>query len=74
MVHGPKAGIELLDTLRGDARLADHYRLMAVRAHMHEIAGDLVAAAADYLAAARRTTSVPEREYLAAQAAKLSKV
>jgi predicted RNA polymerase sigma factor len=72
MGHGPKAGIELLDTLRGDARLADHYRLMAVRAHMHEIAGDLVAAAADYLAAARRTTSIPEREYLAAQAANLA--
>jgi predicted RNA polymerase sigma factor len=72
MVHGPSAGIDLLDTLRGDARLADHYRLIAVRAHLHEMAGDLEAAAADYLAAARRTTSIPEREYLAAQAANLA--
>ena len=72
MVHGPKAGIELLDTLRDDPRLADHYRLTAVRAHMHEMAGDATAAITDYLAASRRTTSIPERDYLAAQAAKLS--
>jgi len=72
MVHGPKAGIELLDTLRDDPRLADHYRLTAVRAHMHEMAGDAIAAVTDYLAASRRTTSIPERDYLAAQAAKLA--
>jgi RNA polymerase sigma factor (sigma-70 family) len=72
MVHGPKAGIELLDTLRDDPRLADHYRLAAVRAHMHEMAGDSAAAVNDYLAASCRTTSIPERDYLAAQAAKLA--
>jgi predicted RNA polymerase sigma factor len=73
MVHGPRAGLELLDTLRNDPRLADHYRLAAVRAHLHEMAGDAVAAAADYLAAAQRTASIPERDYLHAQAAALAK-
>jgi len=72
MVHGPRAGLELLATLRDDARLADHYRLAAVRAHMHEMAGDVDKAVADYLAAARRTTSIPERNYLNGQAARLT--
>ena len=39
---------------------------------MHEMAGDAIAAVTDYLAASRRTTSIPERDYLAAQAAKLA--
>ena len=59
MVHGPRAGLELLATLAGDVRLRGHYRLAAVRAHMHEMAGDADAAIADYLAASRRTASVP---------------
>jgi RNA polymerase sigma factor (sigma-70 family) len=71
MVHGPRAGLELLATLAGDVRLKAHHRLAAVRAHMHEMAGDVEAASADFLAAARRTASVPERDYLAAQAARL---
>jgi hypothetical protein len=41
------------------------------QAYLRELAGDLGAAAAGYLQAARRTTSVPERRYLAAQAARL---
>ncbi len=72
MVHGPRGGLELLATLADDPRLRDHYRLAAVRAHMQEMAGDAVAAVADYLAAARRTASVPERNYLSAQAARLA--
>jgi RNA polymerase sigma factor (sigma-70 family) len=72
MVHGPRPGLELLATLAGDPLLRDHYRLAAVRAHMHEMAGDADAAIADYLAAARRTASVPERDYLSAQAARLA--
>ena len=71
MVHGPRAGLDLLATLAADVRLRDHYRLTAVRAHLHEIAGDADAAIADYLAASRRTASVPERDYLSAQAARL---
>jgi predicted RNA polymerase sigma factor len=73
MAHGPRAGLDVLATLADDARLKDHYRLAAVRAHMHEMAGDAGAAVADYLTAARRTTSIPERDYLNAQAAKLAR-
>jgi predicted RNA polymerase sigma factor len=72
MVQGPRAGLELLATVAEDARLKDHYRLAAVRGHMHEMAGEVEAAVADFATAARRTTSTPERDYLNAQAARLS--
>jgi RNA polymerase sigma factor (sigma-70 family) len=70
MVHGPAAGLKLLEAL--DERLAGHYRLDAVRAHLFEKAGDAEAAVAHYRAAAGRTTSIPEQHYLATQAARLS--
>ena len=69
MVHGPAAGLELLDPL--DERLAGHYRLDAVRGHLFEMLGDTTAAARHFRAAASRTTSVPERHYLTTQAARL---
>jgi predicted RNA polymerase sigma factor len=72
MVHGPPAGLELLKTLDADGRLAGHYRLDAVRAHLLGLAGDHQAAIAHYRAAADRTTSLPERQYLATQAARLA--
>jgi RNA polymerase sigma factor (sigma-70 family) len=72
MVHGPAAGLALLDELDRDVRLAGHYRLDAVRAHLLERAGDHVAALAHYRAAASRTTSVPERNYLIDRAARLA--
>jgi RNA polymerase sigma factor (sigma-70 family) len=72
MVHGARTGLELLATLDADERLADHYRLAAVRGHLHEMAGDHVAAVSHYRAAAGRTTSIPERNYLIAQAARLA--
>ena len=71
MVHGPRAGLALMTRLDGDPRLAGHYRLDAVRGHLHEMAGDRVAALRHYLAAAGRTTSLRERDYLHAQAARL---
>jgi len=71
MVHGPRAGLELLAELDGDERIAGHYRLDAVRAHLHEMAGDHPAAIACYLAAAGGTASVPERDYLHLQASRL---
>jgi len=73
MVHGPRAGLELLKTLDADERLAGHYRIDAVRAHLLERAGDLDAAVEHYRAAANRTTSIPERDYLLTQAARLSR-
>jgi RNA polymerase sigma factor (sigma-70 family) len=72
MVHGPQAGLELLKSLDADERIARHHRLDAVRAHLLEMAGDRDAAIARYRAAAKRTTSVPERNYLMTKAARLS--
>jgi RNA polymerase sigma factor (sigma-70 family) len=69
MVDGPAAGLELLATLDGDARLADHHRLAAVRAHLLEQAGERDAARAHYGEAARLTTSMPEQRYLDGRAA-----
>jgi len=71
MVHGPPAGLELLQALDADGRLAGHHRLDAVRAHLLEMAGDHEAAIAHYQTAAGRTTSLPERNYLITQAARL---
>ena len=69
MVHGPYEGLAVLDEVQ--ERLAGHYRLDAVRAHLLEMAGDTNAAHAHYRAAAERTTSLPERHYLTACAARL---
>ena len=72
MVHGPGTGLELLDALDADGRLAGHHRLDAVRAHLLELAGDPQSAIAHYRIAAGRTTNLPERNYLITQAARLS--
>ncbi len=72
MVHGPSKGLELLEALDSDSRLAAQHRLDAVRAHLLEMAGDHEGAIAHYRAAAARTTSIPERNYLMSQAARLN--
>jgi predicted RNA polymerase sigma factor len=69
MAEGPSAGLVVLDSL--DERLAGHYRLDAVRAHLLEMAGDTEGALQHYRAAANRTTSLPEQHYLAMKAARL---
>lgn len=71
MVEGPSRGLELLKALDGDPRLAGHYRLDAVRAHLLEMVGDYERAVQHYRIAASRTTSIPEQNYLMAQAARL---
>lgn len=71
MADGPAAGLAQLATIEGDERLAGHHRLEAVRAHMLELAGDRERAAGAYRAAARLTTSLPERRYLESRAAAL---
>ncbi len=73
MVHGPSKGLELLRALDSDPRLAGHHRLDAVRAHLLEMAGEHETAIEHYRIAAGRTTSIPERNYLMTQAARLSK-
>jgi predicted RNA polymerase sigma factor len=71
MVNGPRAGLELLATLDADERMAGHHRLHAVMAHLEELAGDVAAARASDLTAARGTSSLPERRYLEGRAARL---
>jgi RNA polymerase sigma factor (sigma-70 family) len=71
MVHGPERGLERIQTLDKDERLAGHFRLDAVRGHLFEKLGDLEKAVEHYRAAATRTTSLPEQNYLMTQAARL---
>jgi RNA polymerase sigma factor (sigma-70 family) len=71
MVHGPETGLTLLAPLDADARIAGHYRLDAVRGHLQELAGRHQVAIRHYQAAAARTASMPERNYLTTQAARL---
>ena len=70
MVHGPRAGLDMLDAL--DEALAGHFRLDIVRAHLLEMAGDTAAAVEHFRAAAHGTRSIPERNYLLTQAARLA--
>ena len=72
MVEGPSAGLALLRDLDADGRMQHHHRLHAVRAHLLEMAGDRDSAIAHYRSAAGKTTSVPERNYLMAQAGRLA--
>jgi RNA polymerase sigma factor (sigma-70 family) len=72
MVQGPAKGLQLLKALDSDPRLAGHYRLDAVRAHLLEKMGDHEAAIKHYRLAAAQTTSIPEQNYLVAQAARLA--
>jgi predicted RNA polymerase sigma factor len=69
MVEGPAAGLAALEGL--DGQLTGH-RLDAVRGHLLEMSGDHDAAMTHYRAAAGRTTSAPERDYLTSRAARLS--
>jgi RNA polymerase sigma factor (sigma-70 family) len=62
------AGLRETDRLR--EVLGDRHRWHAVRAYLHELGGDLPAAAAAYADAARRATNVAERDHLVRQAAR----
>ena len=72
MVEGPDAGLERVDTIAQDERLKGHYRIDAVRAHLHERAGRRDLALEHYRRAAERTASLPERNYLLNKAAQLA--
>ncbi|GFE83854.1 RNA polymerase sigma24 factor [Steroidobacter agaridevorans] len=71
MAHGPTRGLELLTPLEKDERLRGNHRLDAVRAHLLERAGERDRAVELYQAAATKTSSIPERNYLMLKAAKL---
>lgn len=67
-VLGPAAGLRETDRLRDV--LGERHRWHAVRGYLHELAGDLPAAATAYVEAARRATHVAERDHLVHQAAR----
>jgi RNA polymerase sigma factor (sigma-70 family) len=71
MARGPRAGLDLLGELEADERVADDHRLHAVRAHLLELDGDLTGARDAYLAAAHRTTNLPQQRYLHDRATRL---
>src|SRR3954451_12978825 len=64
----PAAGLREADRLRDV--LGERHRWHAVRGHLHELGGELPAAAAAYAEAARRATDVAERDHLVRQAAR----
>jgi RNA polymerase sigma factor (sigma-70 family) len=72
MVDGPLSGLDLVEKLQTDERIAEDHRLHAVRAHLLEMAGDVMAARDSYQAAARRAMSQPQQRYLNSRAARLA--
>jgi RNA polymerase sigma factor (sigma-70 family) len=72
MVRGPQAGLELLAGLDADERMTGSHQLHAVRAHLLEMADERDAARDAYLAAATRTSNLPQQRYLHARAARLT--
>jgi predicted RNA polymerase sigma factor len=72
MARGAPAGLDLLGKLDADERIAEDHRLHAVRAHLLEMTGEFAAARDSYLAAASRTTSLPQQRYLYGRAAYLT--
>jgi hypothetical protein len=71
-VLGAAAGLRETDRLR--EVIGERHRWHAVRGHLHELDGDLPAAASAYAEAARRATNVAERDHLVCQAARASRL
>ncbi|MEU8300380.1 DUF6596 domain-containing protein [Micromonospora sp. NPDC048909] len=71
MSRGAPAGLELLDRLRAEGRLADDPRLPAARAHLLELIGDRSGARDAYRASAARSTNLAQQRYLHARADRL---
>ena len=67
-VLGAGAGLRETDRLRDV--IGDRHRWHAVRGHLHELGGDLPAAADAYAEAARLATNVAERDHLVRQSAR----
>jgi RNA polymerase sigma factor (sigma-70 family) len=68
-VLGAAAGLRETDRLR--EVIGERHRWHATRGYLHELAGDLAAAATAYAQAARRCTNVAERDHLIRQAARV---
>jgi RNA polymerase sigma factor (sigma-70 family) len=67
-VQGAAVGLRETDRLRDV--IGERHRWHAVRGYLHELDGDLPAAATAYAEAARRATNVAERDHLVRQAAR----
>ncbi|HZD98654.1 MAG TPA: DUF6596 domain-containing protein, partial [Micromonosporaceae bacterium] len=67
-VRGAAAGLHETERLRDV--IGERHRWHAVRGHLHELDGDLPAAATAYARAARRATNVAERDHLVRRAAR----
>ena len=67
-VLGAAAGLRETDRLR--EVIGERHRWHAVRGHLHELDGDLPAAASAYAEAAGRATNIAERDHLVRQAAR----
>ncbi len=72
MVHGPEHALEIVETVASDARVGKHYRVDSVRAHLLQLSGRTRAAVEHFRNAAKKTNSIPERNYLLTKAARLS--
>ena len=72
MAQDPKAGLELLDGLRADSRIAGDHRFHSVEAHLLEMSGEVAAARAAYELAASKAQSLPQQRYLNRRAARLA--
>ncbi len=72
MVRGPEVGLAIVDELDANGALRGHYRIDAVRGHLHQRAGNLQRAVECFKAAADGTASIPERNFLLARAVRLS--
>ena len=71
MVHGPQAGLSLVEQVARDERMRNDHRVDAVAAHLLERAGDHARAAKRYRRAAEHTMSLPQQRYLHDRAARL---
>lgn len=69
--ESPQAGLALLATLDSDERMAGHHRLLSVRAHLLEKAGDTAGAYEHFRLAAKSTASIAEQRYLESRAGRV---
>ena len=70
VMHALIASAVLLPVRGAELVKSRYWRWHAVRAYLHELDGDLPAAATAYAEAARRATNIAERDHLVRQAAR----
>jgi predicted RNA polymerase sigma factor len=69
MALGPAAGLEIIETIAGDSRLAGYHLLPAVRGDLLQKLGRQAEASAEFAKAAALTRNVAERELMESRAA-----